>query len=186
MKTYEAHIKSAAPATFSRQHNADKESGESHDAYEKRTWREKLTFADNNIDAIINPMAFKFAISSAARKRGEKIAGKGNKTWAKLFDSGILIMQAVPLGVTRETVAGLSISVNADGVRGGGKRVMRTFPIVRQWEGKLVIHVLDDEITGDILRKYVDEAGKFIGIGQFRPENLGTNGRWEVVGFKEI
>ena len=40
-----------------------------------------------------------------------------------------------------------------------------------------------ETITLSVFRKHLEEAGKFIGIGRFRPRNNGFYGRFEV---KEI
>jgi hypothetical protein len=40
--------------------------------------------------------------------------------------------------------------------------------------------VLDAIITEQIFREMVDLAGLFIGLGQFRPEKGGTNGRFRI------
>jgi hypothetical protein len=40
------------------------------------------------------------------------------------------------------------------------------------------VHVLDPIITKDIFVEMIELAGMFIGMGQFRPANLGTNGRF--------
>jgi hypothetical protein len=186
MKTYQFKLESCAPYTSSKMHGAEKiDKNESPAAYDQRTWREKAHWGQDGI-AFIPPMAFKFAISSAARKRGEKIPGKGQKTWAKIFDSGIMVLDPIPLGVTKEKIQSITVNCNADGVRGSGKRVPRIFPIVQSWSGTLTVHVLDTMIDAETLVRYVDEAGKFIGVGQYRPENLGINGRWAVKSWKEV
>lgn len=179
MKTYTAKLKSASPYTSSRYHGTPKLDTDTHDAHEQKTWREKLTVNDQGM-AVINAMAFKFAMTVAAKKLGMKIPGKGNAKYAGVFESGILITEHVNLGIPKDDVEGITIHVNADGVRGSGKRVMKTFPIIKAWAGDLVIHVLDEQITAELLMKHLDHAGKFVGVGQFRAERGGTNGRFSV------
>lgn len=69
---------------------------------------------------------------------------------------------------------------HADGKRGSGTRVPRTFPVIRQWHGKALFYVLDETITREVFQRYLEEAGKFIGVGRFRPRNGGFYGRFEV------
>jgi hypothetical protein len=59
--------------------------------------------------------------------------------------------------------------------------VKRTFPVVPVWGGELEFYVLDDTISKDVFEKVLTETGRFIGIGQYRPQQGGTNGRFEVV-----
>ena len=41
-------------------------------------------------------------------------------------------------------------------------------------------YILDDTITEDVFKEHLEEAGKFIGIGRFRPRNNGFYGRFAV------
>ena len=89
----------------------------------------------------------------------------------------------LPLGVHKDKVQGVTIPAHAGGQRkgmGSNKRVPRTFPIIPQWEGDLSVLILDETITEDIFTRVMQHAGSFIGIGRFRPENGGFNGRFMV------
>lgn len=90
----------------------------------------------------------------------------------------------MPIGYKKEDVPSVTINANSDGVRGSGKRVKRTFPQMPAWKGVARFAVFDDTITKDIFEKHLTEAGRFVGIGQFRPENGGLNGRFKPVGFR--
>ena len=74
---------------------------------------------------------------------------------------------------------------HADGRRGSGKRVWRTFPVWEKWATTLVIHILDDSIPEDIFAKVLEAFGLFIGIGRYRPQNGGYLGRF-IVGSLDI
>lgn len=184
MKTYQIQLESVSPYSSSRYHNTPRLDKESPDDYEKRTWREKLTTNEAGL-VVINPMAFKFAMSSAAKYLGKKIKGKGQSTYGKIFDSGILIIDPLNTGVRKEDAAEVWVHANSDGRRGGGKRVMRCFPTLREWKGTLIVHVLDQTITKDILIEHLEAAGNFKGVGQYRPENGGLNGRFRIVKIEE-
>jgi hypothetical protein len=84
------------------------------------------------------------------------------------------------LNVDPDEVQCVTISANADGVRGSGKRVPRRFPIIPEWETTFDVFILDPIITEDVFREMVQIAGMFIGIGRFRPEKGGTNGRFTI------
>ena len=90
-------------------------------------------------------------------------------------------MDIVPLGIKAKDVDGLWLFVPADGKRGSGKRVDKCFPVISSWESDVIFYVLDETITESVFRQHLEEAGKFIGVGFFRPRNNGFYGRFEVV-----
>jgi hypothetical protein len=183
MKTYTAELESISTYSSSRFHGVEKKDRETADEYEKRTWRDKLT-TDKDGSVLIKASAFKFALDTAAKQLGKQVPGKGKRTYTAIFKAGVLVPDDVQIGVKKEAVEGVWVHVNADGVRGSGKRVMRCFPTVPSWRGKCTIIVLDDAITADILKEHADRAGAFVGVGQYRPENGGTNGRFKVLSIK--
>ena len=183
MKIVEVDLVSTAPYSQSRQHTAPKLEKETHDAYDKRTWREKCTTNDDGI-ICIPAMAFKQALDVAAKMLGMQIPGKGKATYTKHFRAGVICESDVPIGIHVDDVPSITINANADGVRGSGKRVQRTFPQVPNWTGTARFAVLDDTITREVFERHLVEAGRFVGIGRFRPENGGLNGRFKPVEFR--
>lgn len=156
---------------------------ESPDAYDRRTWRSKMTVEviDGQRTVVIPAFGMKMAIQSAAAYMKKRIKGQGTATWTKKFVSGIVIQENIPLWIDPDTVPGVELYMNSDGVRGGGKRVFRTLPqIPPGWTASFDVDILDPIITQDIFQEVVEQAGYFIGIGQFRPQNGGTNGRFEL------
>jgi hypothetical protein len=182
MKTAICQLKSLSPYNQSRQHFTDKEEKETHESYERRTWKEKGHY-DENGEAFIPPMAFKSSISAAAAMLDMKIPGKGNSKYNKHFVAGIMVTDPVPLGINKEDVQPQWISCDPQG-RKGGMGVMRAFPHYDHWNGTIRVYVLDDTIPKDIFEKVIREAGNFVGIGQFRPQKGGYFGRFEVESIK--
>lgn len=184
MKTAIVTLKSLTPYNQSRQHFTEKlESGkEGHDDYEKRTWMEKGHYDENGI-AYIPPMAFKGALAKAASMLSIPIKGKGKATYTKHFVAGIMVTDALSLGVKKADVKPQWISVSPQGKK-GEMGVMRAFPHFEKWEGTIEVHVLDDTIPKDIFEQVLGEAGNFVGIGQFRPQNGGYFGRFAVESIK--
>ena len=181
MKICHATLKSASPYSSSRAHDTEKLSRETPDAYEERTWKEKGHYLPDGT-MFIPPMAFKMSLDRAAKMLGVRIPGKSAATYTKFFASGILVLESPPLvSVTRDTVAKDRIHANADGVRGSGKRVWKNFPRVDNWEITVDFHIIADEITDDIFLQHLKQAGAFVGVGRFRPENAGYYGRFKVV-----
>lgn len=181
MKIATVRLRSISPYSQSRQlFDVPKKDGESWDDFERRTWREKCHVNPAG-NVVIPPMCFKWALDAASKYRGEKIPGKGAKTWSKKFAAGLLCADPVVLPTRKDDVRGEWISANSDGRRGSGTRVPRCFPMIDSWDGTLTVAILDPEITEPVFRRHMETAGQFIGIGRFRPENGGYLGRFEVV-----
>lgn len=173
------HIVGVAPYSTSKFYQTEKLEKETHADYEKRTWRDRCNVnADGNL--IIPPMAFKNGIAAVAKRLSVKVPGRANATYTKHFVSGILVVDPLVLPVKKETVDGEWLFVPASGIRGDGKRVLKCFPYVTKWEGKVTFIILDDAITESVFKQHVIEFGRFIGVGRFRPENNGVYGRFDV------
>jgi len=184
-KTYIARIKGVSPYSASRYHGTPKKDDETPDAYEERTWEEKAYYVNDEV--CIPAQAFKQAISSAAKYGKKKIAGQGNSTYSKKFSGGLIVAEDLMTGVSRSQVKKNQQFCHANGQRGPGPRVMRIFPSVVGWEGDLKLIVLDTKnITPEVLTEHLEMAGMFVGIGQFRPENEGSCGRFTVLSLKEV
>jgi hypothetical protein len=181
-KIVTVELESTAPYSQSRKHDTPKLEKESADAHEQRTWREKCTTNDAG-EIVIPAMGFKQALDAVAKRLGDQIPGKGKATYTKHFKGGVICESDVAIGWQKATVPSITISSNSDGVRGSGKRVNRTFPQVPKWKGSATFAILDDTITKSVFERHLIEAGRFVGIGRFRPENGGLNGRFRPVKF---
>lgn len=176
-------LASITPYSQSRQHDEAKLEGENHEAYDARTWRHKMSVANRDgADTVVIPAhGLHQAIAAAAKYSKRQIPGQGKATWTAKFLSGITLFEDPALNIDPATVGVVTISANADGVRGSGKRVPRRFPIIPSWEATFDVYILDPIITQEVFREMVEIAGMFIGIGRFRPEKGGTNGRFKIV-----
>lgn len=174
-----AHLEGISPYSQSRMHGDEKTEKERHDDYEKRTWREKCHYTDTG-QVFIPPMAFKICLAECAKFISEQIPGKGKATWTKHFEAGVLCMEPVLLDYKKDDLRGETFNMNSDGIRGSGKRVPRTFPVIPEWKAPVNFYVIDSTITEPVFRHHVEQAGKFIGIGRFRPRNGGFYGRFKL------
>jgi hypothetical protein len=184
MKTFVVHMKSLSPFSPSKYIGEKKEANELHDDFEKRIWRERI-HADESGMAFIPAMAFKNGLAECAKFVGEKVGGKGRQTYSRIFESGIMVVDNLPLGVKKAEMQGEWLMLNSDGKKGGGSRVPRCMPFVPSWEGKLEFVCLHDAITLDVFKRHMDSFGTFIGVGRFRPSRGGYYGRFQVVSVKE-
>ena len=176
-------IEGTAPYSASRQHFSDYLEGESHDAYEKRTWREKANYDKDGI-VFIPAMAFKQAIDLAAKRLNIPDPDNKRANFTKYFASDTYAEDNMSIGVHKDEMPPKAINANVDGVRGSGKRVQRIFPQTPTWGGTIPFIVMEEKITPDIFKRVFESAGRSIGVGQFRPEKGGVNGRFIVQDIK--
>lgn len=185
MKTYTATLKGNSPYSQSRHYVVPDLEKEQPGDKDRRTWRERM-HTDATGEVFIPPMAFKNCLSEAAKFLSMQIKGKGKSTYTKHFEAGVMVLEPVMLGIHRDDVIGETLFVPSNGKRGDGSRVDRTFPFISAgWTGTLTITVIDETITADVLRTHLEEAGKLIGVGRFRPRNNGYYGRFLVTSFEQ-
>src|SRR5215467_9643981 len=116
------HLKSLSPISFSKHYELEKLDKESANDYEKRTWRERCHYDKDGV-VFIPPMAFKWAIADDGKFLGEKIAGRRGATFTKHFESGVLVLDGLSLGVKKDDIECEQLFVSSDGKHGSGSRV---------------------------------------------------------------
>ena len=181
MRTVVATLKSISAYSQSRYYanGFPREEKEAHDAYERRTWRYRCHTNDEGF-VVIPPMQFKNALSATAKFLSLKIPGKGNATWTKHFESGIMCLEALVLPIRLDDVQGEWLFVLSDGIRGSGKRVEKCFPLIKEWRGDVTFYIIDEIISLPVFKKHLQECGSLVGLGRFRPRNNGYYGRFSV------
>lgn len=182
MKTATAFLSSVSPYSQSRHVNKDefpKLDKESANDYEKRSWRERLHVNDEG-NVFIPPMAFKNCLAEAAKYLAIQIPGKGKATYTKHVEAGVLVVDPLVLPIKKDEAEGEWLFLPSDGIRGSGKRVDKCYPVIRKWTGAVQFLIFDDTVTREVFEHILSEAGKFIGIGRFRPRNNGFYGRFNV------
>lgn len=184
MKTAIVKLKSVSPYSQSKHYTTEKLNKEIPKDYEARTWRDRLHTIEATGEVFIPPMSFKNCLSEAAKFLGIQIPGKGKSTYTKHFEAGVLVTDALHLGIKASDVKGEWLFVPSDGVRGSGKRVDKCFPVIHEWGGEVTFHILDETITEEVFLNVLQQAGAFIGIGRFRPRNNGFYGRFTVESVK--
>lgn len=179
-----AKLTGIAPLSFSAPVRSVRNTGEGHDDFENRTWRERLHVADNG-EVFIPPGALKNCLTNCAKFLSESVPGKGKATFTKHFEAGVMVTEPLMLGIKWEDVQGERLFVPSDGRRGGGSRVWKTFPTIMQWKCSASIVLLDPLLIAkpEKVEEYLRHAGNFIGLLRFRPRNNGYYGRFSVSDF---
>ena len=180
IRTFVAHLESVSPLSFSRHYSeleVPKLNKESPGDYEKRTWKNRLHVNKESECFIPRSMLQKAIISTAAFLSIKK---KGQATWTKNFERSLIITDDILLGIHRDDVQGEALFVPSDGKIGGAKRVEKIFPVIPTWNGIARIQCIDDSLPEDIFAQVLIEAGRFNGLGRFRPQLRGFYGRFNV------
>jgi len=179
MKTAIVKIKGVSPYQQGRYHATPKNDSETHDELERRSWQERV-HADEDGNVFIPPQGIKNCIANAAQRLSISIPGKGQSKYTKHFNSGIMVLEPAFIGCKKSEAEKMAVFGAADGKTGGKKRVMKYFPTFRDWRAELQVLILDEIINDEVFERVIVEAGKFIGLGVFRPESGGYYGRFSV------
>lgn len=153
--------------------------GESPGARDERLWREKMHY-DANDDVFIPQEALTFALQDAAAYLGQKIKGRGTKTYKSSFMAGVMIAKPPYIGHKKNDVTGKSFYVHANGQRNSGSRVWRKFPMFYSWSTLVEFDILDPALSEDVFETHLRAAGLYAGIGRYRPSKGGSNGRFRI------
>lgn len=180
MKQVIATLKSAegSPIAFSRWTNTERAKNESWKEYESRIWRDKAHYSGGG-NVIITAQMLKNCLTNAAQYLKRQIPGKGKATYTQKFRAGVMCVEALVLPFKREDLVALWLFVPSNG-KPGGPRVEKCFPTLPEWKGDAVYLVGDPEITEDVFTETITAAGRFVGLGSFRPACNGVNGRFSV------
>lgn len=173
-------LQGETPISFSKHVKEKKGTREDWENYESRIWSEKLHYDSKN-NVYIPLTMLKNCLSVAANYLSLKIPNKGNSTYTKHFEAGVIVEKNIPLGIKKSQVKNEWVFVPADGKRNGrGSRVDKCFPIIEKWKGETNIIILDEIITKEVFEKHIIEAGIFVGLGRFRPIRNGNYGRFSA------
>lgn len=178
-------LKGASPYSQSKYIDTEafpKNGKETPDAYEKRSWDKRIHLDSQGIP-FMPAMSLKKCIEGAASYSG-KIPGQGQATYTKPTKSGLLITDNIELRVGDrparfEDWEGEWLFLDAQG-KNGDKRVKRRMPRLSNWSAIAKIYVLNEVFSDEILEKILIDAGRFVGVGRFRPEKGGFYGRFTV------
>jgi hypothetical protein len=115
-------------------------------------------------------------------------AGKSKLTTLKtsLIPAGIAVEELLcPLTDHQsEQLTDFEVDSRSVVIPSTGGRVMCHRPRVDKWRCAFTLDVDETMFSPNLVRAVVDDAGKKIGIGDFRPERKGPFGRFAVVGWE--
>jgi len=122
-------------------------------------------------------------LERALIEAGKKIRVKGNgkATYSKLFGSMVAVdgLEILHKNPKYEIFKMLVVIPSTKG------RIMRYRPMFKEWVLEFNLEA-EDEIPKDVLKEALEIAGRYVGIGDWRPEKKGKFGKFQVTKFKEI
>ena len=109
-----------------------------------------------------------------------KIPGKRGASYAKLVGSCVSVYpDAIPHIETKYEIDARPVVIQK-------ARVIRYRPLFKDWELSFIIEIADDQLPTDVVKRALDHAGLYVGIGDFRPGKGGKFGKFMVTEFKEV
>jgi hypothetical protein len=105
-----------------------------------------------------------------------KIKGKGKSTYSKLLGSSLLISPDAIAIVSSTGWNPFTTTAVNPATRG---RMTVTRPMFEDWKLEFEV-VIPDDILEDDFSKIFDEAGRYVGIGDWRPAKKGMYGKFIV------
>ncbi|KKL51095.1 hypothetical protein LCGC14_2298910 [marine sediment metagenome] len=143
-------------------------------SYDPKEEAEKVLYTDESD----NPVQPANHIEGAMVKEATnfKIPGQGKKTFKDAFKAGIFIDPVlIPHKFPKWVIDNQTVVV----VRA---RIVRSRPRFDKWELEFIINNIDERITPEILKMVLEGAGRFKGIGDYRPKY----GRFDVIKFEKV
>jgi hypothetical protein len=175
MATAHFTLTGQSPVYFGAPLKSVRASNEKENDFDKRVWLERAHIKPNGF--LFQPaFGIKRMIESAAAHKGEKLKNKGVKG---ILATGIAIIDDPLFDQKSDRLIMQPEFVSSGGQKGGGSRVWRHFPVLpTPWKLSGSIIVIDGRIDYDMLLRHLEEAGLFAGIGMWRIDRGGQNGRF--------
>lgn len=135
---------------------------------------EKAVYCDEEINCYIPSKHIRASLVKSAVNF--KIKGRMRKTYKDMVNATVEVEpDKIPLG--KETFD----YTHQEFVKIKKDQILRSRPAFRKgWEAEFRLLILDEQMPKSVLKEILEYAGKFVGIGDWRPHF----GRFEIVSFK--
>lgn len=149
---------------------------------EEKIYFELARYYDKKIGYYQPSIQIRKAIINAGKK--ECIPGQGKSKFSKIMEAGGIIIEPDIIPHKNQKDVKIAGHWTADW-KGNQKWVTKAE--VHNWQLEFIIqNNMPEIITDDHLKKFLDWAGMFCGLGADRPERGKLYGRFEVKQFKQI
>ena len=113
--------------------------------------------------------------------KDQKVVGKGKSTYSKIVGYAVEIN---PFEIVHKKQKWTPYSVLAVNPSTRGRNLLHR-PMLKEWELDFEVTFDEDQIPASILKECFERAGKFVGIGDWRPAKKGRFGKFQVTSWKE-
>ena len=110
-----------------------------------------------------------------------KIIGKGKSTYSKIIASTVEI-QPFMIEMDNGEMEIFRISAVNPTTKG---RMMIERPKFSKWSATFEIVLNDPAVPVSVINEILEHAGKYVGVGDWRPEKKGMFGKFMITSFKE-
>jgi len=139
--------------------------------------KEKLYLYDDKPH--IPSVYFRNSIVEASKQF--KIVGKGKATYSKLVASTIEVNpEMILINGSYESFRIASVNPSTKG------RMMITRPRFNKWDAEFTLILNDDGVPPEVMNEILEQAGRYVGIGDWRPQTKGVFGKFMITLFKEV
>lgn len=180
MKKYNITLKGTTPLLFNRfidasiQSKTKKRSGSTKEI----NIEDKLYRDGNGKICVPSTWIYGCLVESA---KSFKIVGKSKATYSKLVGSTVQVFPDM-FEVKPQEYEPYTISAVNPMTKG---RMMVTRPKLDKWEIAFAIVFNEDDIPVEVMKNIIDNAGNYVGIGDWRPAKKGQFGKFIVEKFEE-
>jgi hypothetical protein len=146
-------------------------------AMEESDIEDKL-YKDENGKVQLPAVYLKNAITESAKQF--KIVGKNKATYSKIVGSSVEVQPFyIELDVGKYEVFRIS-AVNPM-TKG---RMMTERPKFDKWSATFQIILNDNQVDVSVMNEILEHAGKYVGVGDWRPEKKGMFGKFMITSYK--
>ena len=111
-----------------------------------------------------------------------QIQGKGKSTYSKLFGSSLNVM---PEYILHKNPKYEAFTITANNPNSRGNKMIVTRPMFTDWELDFTIQILEDSIPVEVVEEALAYGGRYVGIGDWRPDKKGKYGQFRITKFEE-
>lgn len=141
---------------------------------------EDKLYLDKDKKVILPSVYVKNCITEASKQF--KIVGKGKATYSKIVASTVEI-EPFMIGLQASKYEVFRISAVNPMTKG---RMMTERPRFPKWKASFEIILNDPSIPTLVINEILEHAGKYVGIGDWRPEKKGMHGKFLISQFKKL
>lgn len=113
--------------------------------------------------------------------KDQKVVGKGKSTYSKIVGYAVEIN---PFEIVHKKQKWTTYTVLAVNPSTRGRNLLHR-PMLKEWELDFEVTFDETQIPASILKEIFERAGKFVGLGDWRPAKKGRFGKFQVTAWKE-